>query len=194
MKEEELIKKIERLENNCITTAKTENEELKKENNEIEANLLDEKLVSYESEIEKKQNIEFGKLLRDYNKNIFVYNMESKKKITQFKDTLTLNIHKTLIERFFEYTESDDYINYLKNNIRQVLERVKKTEDCKIFVTKRDVARYKDELMREFGVEVDEISDENIGGCMLVNIKEKISIDNTLKNNIFECVKNISFK
>jgi len=194
MKEEELIKKIERLENNCITTAKTENEELKKENNEIEAKLLDEKLVSYESEIERKQNIEFGKLQRDYNKNIFVYNMESKKKITQFKDTLILNIHKTLIERFFEYTESDDYINYLKNNIRQVLERVKKTEDCKIFVTKRDVERYKDELMREFGVEVDEISDENIGGCMLVNIKEKISIDNTLKNNIFECVKNISFK
>ena len=48
--------------------------------------------------------------------------------------------------------------------------------------------------MREFGVEVDEISDENIGGCMLVNIKEKISIDNTLKNNIFECVKNITFQ
>ena len=118
MKEEELIKKIERLENNCITTAKTENEELKKENNEIEAKLLDEKLVSYESEIERKQNIEFGKLQRDYNKNIFVYNMESKKKITQFKDTLILNIHKTLIERFFEYTESDDYINYLKNNIK----------------------------------------------------------------------------
>ncbi len=193
MKEEELLKKIEKLENNCITTAKSENEELKKENSEIEAKLLDEKIASYETEIEKKQAIEFGKLLRDYNKNIFVYDMDSKKKITQFKDTLILNIHKTLIERFFEYTESEDYINYLKNNIRQVLERVKNTEDCKIFITKRDIQRYGEELMGEFGVEIDEISDENIGGCMLVNIREKISIDNTLKNNIFECVKNISF-
>lgn len=193
MKEEELLKKIEKLENNCITTAKSENEELKKENSEIEAKLLDEKIANYETEIEKKQAIEFGKLLRDYNKNIFVYDMDSKKKITQFKDTLILNIHKTLIERFFEYTESEDYINYLKNNIRQVLERVKNTEDCKIFITKRDIQRYGEELMGEFGVEIDEISDENIGGCMLVNIREKISIDNTLKNNIFECVKNISF-
>ena len=194
MKEEELIKKIEKLENNCITTAKNENEELKKENTEIETKLLEEKISNYKYEIQKKQNEEFGKLLRDYNKNIFIYNMESKKKITQFKDTLILNIHKNLIERFFEYTESDDYINYLKNNVRQVLERVKKTEDCKIFITKRDIQKYRDELMREFGVEVDEISDENIGGCMLVNIKEKISIDNTLKNNIFECVKNITFQ
>ena len=194
MKEEELIKKIEKLENNCITTAKNENEELKKENTEIETKLLEEKISNYKYEIQKKQNEEFGKLLRDYNKNIFIYNMESKKKITQFKDTLILNIHKNLIERFFEYTGSDDYINYLKNNVRQVLERVKKTEDCKIFITKRDVQKYRDELMREFGVEVDEISDENIGGCMLVNIKEKISIDNTLKNNIFECVKNITFQ
>ncbi len=194
MKEEELIKKIEKLENNCITTAKNENEELKKENTEIETKLLEEKISNYKYEIQKKQNEEFGKLLRDYNKNIFIYNMESKKKITQFKDTLILNIHKNLIERFFEYTGSDDYINYLKNNVRQVLERVKKTEDCKIFITKRDIQKYRDELMREFGVEVDEISDENIGGCMLVNIKEKISIDNTLKNNIFECVKNITFQ
>ena len=194
MKEEELIKKIEKLENNCITTAKNENEELKKENTEIETKLLEEKISNYKYEIQKKQNEEFGKLLRDYNKNIFIYNMESKKKITQFKDTLILNIHKNLIERFFEYTESDDYINYLKNNVRQVLERVKNTEDCKIFITKRDIQKYRDELMREFGVEVDEISDENIGGCMLVNIKEKISIDNTLKNNIFECVKNITFQ
>lgn len=194
MKEEELIKKIEKLENNCITTAKNENEELKKENTEIETKLLEEKISNYKNEIQKKQNEEFGKLLRDYNKNIFIYNMESKKKITQFKDTLILNIHKNLIERFFEYTGSDDYINYLKNNVRQVLERVKKTEDCKIFITKRDIQKYRDELMREFGVEVDEISDENIGGCMLVNIKEKISIDNTLKNNIFECVKNITFQ
>lgn len=193
MKEEELLKKIEKLENNCITTAKSENEELKKENSEIEAKLLDEKIANYETEIEKKQAIEFGKLLRDYNKNIFVYDMDSKKKITQFKDALILNIHKTLIERFFEYTESEDYINYLKNNIRQVLERVKNTEDCKIFITKRDIQRYREELMGEFGVEIDEISDENIGGCMLVNIKEKISIDNTLKNNIFECIKKISF-
>ncbi len=194
MKEEELIKKIEKLENNCITTAKNENEELKKENTEIESKLLEEKISNYKYEIQKKQNVEFGKLLRDYNKNIFIYNMESKKKITQFKDTLILNIHKNLIERFFEYTGSDDYINYLKNNVRQVLERVKNTEDCKIFITKRDIQKYRDELMREFGVEVDEISDENIGGCMLVNIKEKISIDNTLKNNIFECVKNITFQ
>ena len=194
MKEEELIKKIEKLENNCITTAKNENEELKKENTEIETKLLEEKISNYKYEIQKKQNEEFGKLLRDYNKNIFIYNMESKKKITQFKDTLILNIHKNLIERLFEYTGSDDYINYLKNNVRQVLERVKKTEDCKIFITKRDIQKYRDELMREFGVEVDEISDENIGGCMLVNIKEKISIDNTLKNNIFECVKNITFQ
>ena len=194
MKEEEIIRKIEKIENNCITTAKAENEELKKENSQIEKKLLDEKVANYESEIEKKLSAEFAKLLRDYNKNIFEYNMESQKKITQFRDTLVLNIHKVLIQRFIEFTESSEYLDFLKNNIRQVLEKIEEPENCKIFITRRDITRYREVLMREFDVDIDEINDENIGGCMLVNIKEKISIDNTLKNNIYERVKNITIK
>ena len=194
MKEEEIVRKIEKIENSCINTAKNENNELKKENDEIEKKLLDEKIANYEAELEKKLTSEFGKMLRDYNKNIFEYSMDSQKKITQFKDTLALNIYKVLIQRFLGFTESPEYLEFLKNNIRQVLEKVEEPENCKIFITAKDIKRYREELMTEFCIDIDEISDENIGGCMLVNIKEKISMDNTLKNNIYEKAKEITIK
>ena len=194
MKEEEIVRKIEKIENSCINTAKNENNELKKENDEIEKKLLDEKIANYEAELEKKLTSEFGKMLRDYNKNIFEYSMDSQKKITQFKDTLVLNIYKVLIQRFLDFTESPEYLEFLKNNIRQVLEKVEEPENCKIFITAKDIKRYREELMTEFCIDIDEISDENIGGCMLVNIKEKISMDNTLKNNIYEKAKEITIK
>ena len=36
------------------------------------------------------------------------------------------------------------------------------------------------------------MSNDNIGCCIVINEDEKISIDNTIKTNITECIKNIS--
>ena len=39
---------------------------------------------------------------------------------------------------------------------------------------------------------LDKIDNDNIGGCVIIDAQNKVSIDNTLKNNIAEKVKQIS--
>ena len=44
-----------------------------------------------------------------------------------------------------------------------------------------------------FNIFVDRIDNDNIGGCVVIDVQNKVSIDNTLKTNIAEKVKQISF-
>ncbi len=191
MKEEEISRKLEKIKNNCINTAKQENAELKLENDKTEKELLEKMIAEYEFEVQKKFENEINKLNRDYNKNIFNYDMESRRKLTKFKDTLILYIHKILIEKFVQFSGTEEYREFLRNNVRQVLSKVNSNENCTIFVTNKDMEKYGNDLKNEFGVEVQTIEDSYIGGCMLVNDRERVSIDNTLKNNISERMRNI---
>ena len=191
MKEEEISRKLEKIKNNCINTAKQENAELKLENDKTEKELLEKMITEYELEVQKKFENEINKLNRDYNKNIFNYDMESRRKLTKFKDTLILYVHKILIERFVQFSGTEEYKEFLRNNVRQVLSKVNSNESCTIFITNKDMEKYGNDLKNEFGVEVQIIDDNYIGGCMLVNDSERVSIDNTLKNNISERMRNI---
>lgn len=191
MKEEEIKRRIEKIESNCINLAKEENAVLKKENNDIKEKMLSEKIESYNKELEKKLINEFNKMARDFNKNVFEYNMESRRKVTQFKNTLQVNIHKLLIERFIAYADEDEYFDYLQMSIEQVMAKVEKNENCTIYITNKDASRFKETIENKYGVSVESIDDTNIGGCMLLNKVEKVSIDNTLKNNISERIKNV---
>lgn len=191
MKEEEINRKLEKIKNNCINTAKQENAELKLENDKVEKELLEKMVTEYELEVQKKYENEINKLNRDYNKNIFNYDMESRRKLTKFKDTLILYVHKKLIEKFIQFSDTEEYRDFLRNNIRQVLSKVSSNGDCTVYVTNRDMERFGNDLRNEFNVELQTIEDSNIGGCMLINDSEKVSIDNTLKNNISERMRNI---
>ncbi len=191
MKEEEIIRKIDKIKNNCINTAKQENSELKLENDKVEKELLESKVSKYEAEAKKRYEEEASKLRKDYNKNIFNYEMESKKKLAKFKNTLLLNIHRILIEKFVSYIETDAYESYLKNSIGKVLSKVGNNEKCVIYITEKDNIKYGERLRNLFEIQIETIIDDYIGGCMLVNKTEKVSIDNTLKNNIYERVNHI---
>ncbi len=62
-----------------------------------------------------------------------------------------------------------------------------------IFITENDYFKFSEEISETFNMKVDKIDNENIGGCVLININDKISIDNTIKNNIEEEIKQIKF-
>ena len=192
MKEEEIIRKIDKIKNNCINTAKQENSELKLENDKTEKELLDQMVEKYELEARKKFDDEVNKLSKNYNKNIFNYEMESKKKLAKFKNTLLLNIHRVLIEKFIAFLETEEYKTFLKDNMAKVLAKVDSNENCTVYITEKDDNRFGAELRAEFGVHIETIDDDYIGGCILINKLEKISIDNTLKNNIYERINHIT--
>ena len=178
--------KLEKIEKNCVETAKKEYKVLKNENDTVSDKILIERVDSYKKELENKYNVEVSKLTREYNKNVFEYEMEERRRINKFRDALTANIHNRVIEEFNNFVNTKEYEKYLFNNIENVLKKVSKAEECTIYITERDFLKFKSNIVSTFRVLVNTMDNENIGGCILVNKKERISIDNTLKNNIEE--------
>lgn len=184
-------KKMEKIEKNCLDTAKKELNQLKLENDSISGEKISEKVASYKKELSKKYENELNKFKREYNRNIFDYEMNEKKKVNNLKETLISNIEDKVKLEFKDFVNTEEYTAYLFNNIEEVLNKVKSGK-CTIFVTENDYQKYSMDIERKYNVSVDKISNDNIGGCILMNMDNKISIDNTLKTNISEKIKKVS--
>jgi len=188
----DINKKLEKIEKNCLDTARKELNLLKSENDKILDEKILEKVNCYKDELSKKYDIELNKIKREYNRNLFNYEMNEKKKINNFKQTLLNNIEDRIKFEFERFTDSQGYKEYLFKTIRNAIQKTKSNE-CTVFVTEKDYEKYAEDIARNFSVDVGKIDSSNIGGCVLVNIKEKISVDNTLKTNIEEKIKTSSF-
>lgn len=66
------------------------------------------------------------------------------------------------------------------------LKKIENKEDTSIGITKFDIEKYKSIIISKYNIEIKEIEDKYIGGCILENIKQGIFIDNTLLNKIDE--------
>lgn len=185
-------KKIEKIEKNCLDTARKELNQLKSENDQVLDEKLLEKINSYKDELSKKYDIELNKIKREYNRNLFDYEMDEKKKINNFKQELINNMENKIKSEFEDFTSSQDYKEYLFKAIRKSIQKGSSNE-CTVFVTEIDYNKYKEEIENYFNINVGKIDNSNIGGCVLINIKDKISVDNTLKTNIEEKIKTVSF-
>lgn len=188
----DINKKLEKIEKNCLDIAKKELNTLKDENNQVLDEKILEKVNSYKEELSKKYDIELNKIKREYNRNLFDYERTEKKKINDFKQTLINNIENKIKSEFEDFTSSQEYKEYLFKAIKKSIQKGK-SNDCTVFVTERDYNKYEEEIARNFNINVGKIDNSNIGGCVLININDKISVDNTLKTNIEEKVKTISF-
>lgn len=188
----DISKKLEKIEKNCLDLAKKELNIIKAENNQVLDEKLLEKVNSYKEELSKKYDIESNKLKREYNSILFDYEQDEKKKINNFKQTLINNMESKIKSEFEDFTTSGEYKEYLLKSIQKTLQK-SKSDDCTVFVTEKDYSKYEEEIVKEFNVNVGKIENSNIGGCMLINMKDKISIDNTLKTNIEEKIKKVTF-
>ena len=183
-------KKIEKIEKNCYELAKKEEKQLK-EQLDFEADKeVSLKLEDYKKELAVKYDNEVNKIIRQYNRDSFDFEMEEKIKINEFKDTLLQNIYSKVIFELQKFSDSEEYKSYLFKNIKDLLDDLK--NNCKIYLTEKDYNKFGQEIEKEFNSNIEKISNDNIGGCIVVNEIQKISIDNTLKTNIQEKIKKIS--
>lgn len=181
-------KKIEKIRKSCLETAKRELAVLKEENASIANERISKMIEDYQDVLSIKYTNELNKIEREYNRNLFDYEMEGNVRLNKVKAKLFENIKAEVVKKLKEFVEFKEYKKYLIKNIEETL---KNSTKGTIYVTEKDFKRYKDELEKLFNTKIDTIDDTNIGGCMVVN--NKISIDNTIKNNIEEKLSEIKF-
>lgn len=187
----DIDKKIEKIEKECYENARKELSEIKQINDDEYEKEISEKIENYKEELAKKYENDINKIQREYNKYLFDYEMQERIKINNFKQTLLDNIKSKVEEEFFKFTDSYEYENYLFSNIQETLQKIGDSENCEVYVTEKDYYRFNEKIYNSMQVNLLKIENNNIGGCKIVNIKKRISIDNTIKTNIGEKIRKI---
>lgn len=180
--------KIEKIQKNCIETAKKELSVLKEENNLLCNEQISKMIEEYKEQLSTKYSNEINKIEREYNRNLFDYEAEGNVYVNKFKSKLFINIKSKIIEELESFTKSKEYKNYLYKNIRTTLKNIN-GENFTIYITERDFEKFGVELSKDFAMNFSKIKNDNIGGCKIKN--DKISIDNTIKIIIEEKIGQI---
>ena len=76
------------------------------------------------------------------------------------------------------------------NNIENTIKNIENSNST-IYLTEKDYSKYKKDIEKKFGFQVEKMEEDKIGGCIIVDKLSKISIDNTILTNIEEQIKNI---
>lgn len=198
----DINKKIEKIEKNCIDTAKKELSSLKSENDTFSEEKILEKVNNYKTELAQKYNDEINKLKREFNRNTFDYEMNQKKKVSEFRQSLKNKIENKIILEFKNFVNTPEYDEYLRSNVA-IVQMMIENDECTLFITENDYNRYYQKYLEHknlveqgylpsFKVNLDKISNDYIGGCIIVDEKNKVSIDNTIKTNISQKMKEIN--
>lgn len=183
-------KKIDKMEKCCYELAKKELKALKEENDINSEQVISVKIEDYKKELAKKYEYEVNKIVREYNKNLFNFEMNEKVKINNFKESLIENLVQKITNRFKNFVQSSEYEAYLYSNIENLLSKFK--NNSIIYLTDNDYYKFNKDIENKFGTVVKKMDNENIGGFIMINESEKISIDNTIKTNINEEIKKIN--
>ena len=88
----DIDKKIDKIEKNCLEMARKELSNIKTENDEISEEKILEKVNIYKEELAQKYENELNKLEREFNRNIFDYEMNQKMQVSNLKKTIIQEI------------------------------------------------------------------------------------------------------
>lgn len=188
----DINKKLDKIEKNCYELAKREYKFLKEDNDNIISEKVLEKVNSYKEELSKKYTNEISKIEREYNRNLFDYEMAERVKVNEFKQNLKENINSMVESQIYNFIETYEYKNFLFRNIEKTLSKMDMNECIEVYITEKDFYKFKDEIEKTFNVKLEKIENENIGGCVVIDSQNHISINNTLKTNIEEKIEKIN--
>lgn len=182
----DIDEKIKKFEQSCEKLAQIDAQKLnEKLNKEIEKQ-IESDLEEYIKKQEVSYNKQCEKVVKEYNKSLFDYELECKKNIQNVNKIINRELKEEVERRIIDFSNKEElYIQYLVRCIDSVLKVVENHNNSVIYVTKRDYERYR-ELLMKFGIAINCLEDSYIGGCKLVNTDSGVMVDNTLKSNIEE--------
>ena len=184
--------RLNKIEKSCLEAARKDLKNIKEENDEYVQEKKLEAINDYKDVLANNYKRDLEKMNRDFNKKVFDYEVEVRKNLNDYKEKLIRNIYYKAKDEMEKFVSSRSYKKYLMNNIEEAISNSKDAETT-VFLTERDYTKYKKDVEKKYNVKIEKIENEKIGGCYIVDKKNKISIDNTILTNIEEEIKKIDF-
>lgn len=142
------------------------------------------------SEYEQKKQITYEKYIqkieKEFNKKIYNYEIKCKKEIIEEEKNIRKAIKEECLQILKDYTEKDEYKSFILNNIKEAIPKIQEKNEIDIYLTKRDILKYGEEIAKIDNFNIAEMPDSNIGGCIVADENQGIFIDNTLLNILNE--------
>ena len=184
--------KLEKIEKNCYEIAKKQLKEMQENNNKAIAEGVETKLNEYKNHLASKFEDESKRLKRDFNREVYEFEMSTKARINSFKKQMKDNMFSRVEEKINAFVDSDEYKGYLFSNIKASFEKHSlDSNEVTIYVTEKDIGRFGEEIKETFKTNVETIPNENIGGSVVIDRNKKISIDNTIRTNVIDKIESI---
>lgn len=146
-------------------------------------NMKEELRRNNEIELNKK----LKKLEKEYNSEVVKIDTETRLEILKKEEELSNEIINILRNKIIDYTYSNSYKEYLFCNIDNVLKNIDSNTNKILYLTKKDIDKFKDELEAKYNNMEFLIMDDNyIGGFKCFQTQKNILYDNSLKTLIEE--------
>lgn len=184
--------KLEKIEKNCYEIAKKQLKEMQENNDKVIAEGVEAKLDEYKNSLAVKFEDESKRLKRDFNREVYEFEMSTKARINSFKKQMKDNMFSRVEASITAFVDSDEYKGYLLSNIRASFEKHSlDSNEVTIFITEKDFGKFGEEIKETFKSNVETIPNENIGGSIVIDRNKKISVDNTIRTNIIDKIDGI---
>jgi vacuolar-type H+-ATPase subunit E/Vma4 len=184
--------KLEKIEKNCYEIARKQLKEMQENNDKVIAEGVEAKLDEYKNSLAVKFEDESKRLKRDFNREVYEFEMSTKARINSFKKQMKDNMFNRVEASITAFVDSDEYKGYLLSNIRASFEKHSlDSNKVTIFITEKDFGKFGEEIKETFKSNVETIPNENIGGSIVIDRNKKISVDNTIRTNIIDKIDGI---
>ncbi len=183
----DIEKKLKNVEDNCINLAQKDADELKKATEKERDEKIADFISKYKEELEMKLNKEMANLNKNYNHSIFTLKKEGQIKVENFKKSKIRELKNKILDKYNDYKNTEEYKYDLISRIKATMGKAGEGSRFEIMVVENDYNNYIEMLKNEFvNIEIKQLSNDYIGGCIIFNKDKKMLIDNTIRTVLEE--------
>ena len=183
----DIEKKLKNVEDNCINLAQKDADELKKATEKERAEKIADFISKYKEELEMKLNKEMANLNKNYNHSIFTLKKEGQIKVENFKKSKIRELKNKILDKYNDYKNTEEYKYDLISRIKATMGKAGEGSRFEIMVVENDYNNYIEMLKNEFvNIDIKQLSNDYIGGCIIFNKDKKMLIDNTIRTVLEE--------
>ena len=173
--------KLRNFENNCRVSARNKKNELESELNSKMQAAIQEEIEEYRKKQQNKKQKMLHKIEKNFNIDLWELEREYKQKYEDEKNRIKEILFEEIKADLISFTDTEEYIEYLKRNINRSVEQLKNKDNITIYLTLKDKEKMKD-IEDRYNIQTMDYM--YIGGCIAED--GEININNTLLENLKE--------
>jgi vacuolar-type H+-ATPase subunit E/Vma4 len=183
----DIEKKLKNVEDNCINLTQKDADELKKATEKERDEKIADFISKYKEELDMKLNKEMANLNKNYNHSIFTLKKEGQIKVENFKKSKIRELKNKILDKYNDYKNTEEYKYDLISRIKATMGKAGEGSRFEIMVVENDYNNYIEMLKNEFvNIDIKQLSNDYIGGCIIFNKDKKMLIDNTIRTVLEE--------